>query len=194
MLILERRFEEIIAAGLYWAQHPIPRPNPPQPPPLPFTTLAYRVFTNPAYGTLRLCPVPQTMPKDSASVLKPNPSCASFLDSYATKRILSVTDLTNPTYLISWKRGFSTHIRFAHWSGSIFKISVISSNAEIREAEGFPSGGDVLAGLDQTFEVEWVTGKEEGLAFRGNFWGMGEHGNPPAGKGKESAEVWFAKG
>ena len=70
---------------------------------------------------------------------------------------------------------------------------MIFSNAEAREAEGFPSGGDVVSGLDQNFEVEWVTGTEEGLAFRGNFWGKGRNANALVGRGKQSAEVWFAK-
>ena len=43
--------------------------------------------------------------------------------------------------------------------------------------------------------MEWVSGEgeEEGLAFRGNFWGMtGAPGQEPmTGLGKETPEVWF---
>jgi len=97
---------------------------------------------------------------------------------------------------MAWKRGSSTHLRLSHFSQNIFNVSVIISNAEDRELEGFGekgAGGDVIFGLDQNFEVEWVTGEEEGLAFRGGFWGKGKNANSPVGQGKESAEVWFAK-
>ena len=46
---------------------------------------------------------------------------------------------------------------------------VICSNAEVREKEGFESGCDVLYGLDEHFEMEWVHGEEEGLAFKVGF-------------------------
>ncbi|KAF5346705.1 hypothetical protein D9756_010345 [Leucocoprinus leucothites] len=32
--------------------------------------------------------------------------------------------------------------------------------------------GGMLIGLDEHFEVEWVVGEEDGLAFKGGFWGM----------------------
>ncbi|KAF5346704.1 hypothetical protein D9756_010344 [Leucocoprinus leucothites] len=54
--------------------------------------------------------------------------------------------------------------------------------------------GDMLIGLDEHFEVEWVVGEEEGLAFKGGFWGMeGPDAKAPGGVGKESAEVWFVR-
>ena len=71
------------------------------------------------------------------------------------------------------------------------------NNAKVRRDEGLgeeDSGGDLLIGLDEHFEVEWVFGEEEGLAFKGGFWGMeGKEAKAPKGQGKESAEVWFAK-
>ena len=90
-----------------------------------------------------------------------------------------------------------SHLRLSHFSGNLFNVTVMWNNAQVRSDEGLGkegSGGDVLIGLDQHFEVEWVSGEEEGLAFKGGFWGMeGKEAKSPTGEGKESAEVWFAK-
>ncbi|KAF5346703.1 hypothetical protein D9756_010347 [Leucocoprinus leucothites] len=54
--------------------------------------------------------------------------------------------------------------------------------------------GDMLMGLDEHFEVEWVIGEEEGLAFEGGSWGMeGPDAKARDGVLKESAEVWFVR-
>jgi hypothetical protein len=55
--------------------------------------------------------------------------------------------------------------------------------------------GDMLVDLDAHFELEWVIDEEEeGLAVKGNFWGMeGPDAKTPGGEGKESAEVWFSR-
>ncbi len=40
---------------------------------------------------------------------------------------------------------------------------------------------------------EGDVGREEGLAFKGGFWGKeGPDSQSPSGEGKDSAEVWFA--
>ena len=42
--------------------------------------------------------------------------------------------------------------------------------------------------------MEWVHGEEEGLAFKGGFWGKeGFDSRSPGGTGKDSAEMWFEK-
>ena len=52
----------------------------------------------------------------------------------------------------------------------------------------------MLDGLDDHYEVEWVHGEEEGLAFKDEFWGKeGPDSRSPGGTGKDSAEVWFKK-
>ena len=61
---------------------------------------------------------------------------------------------------------------------------------------GKGSKGDIVFGLDINFIVEWVHANggdgEEGLAFKGNFWGKGAlDARSPDGIGKDSAEVWF---
>ncbi|KXN86044.1 hypothetical protein AN958_10520 [Leucoagaricus sp. SymC.cos] len=55
--------------------------------------------------------------------------------------------------------------------------------------------GDMLLGMDEHFELEWIVGsEEEGLVFKGGFWGMeGTDAQEPVGMGKDSAEVWFAR-
>lgn len=68
-----------------------------------------------------------------------------------------------------------------------------TSNGHLSVGE---DGGDLLTGLDRHFTVEWAVqdGEEEGLAFKGNFWGMeGSDAKAPTGEGKEGAEVWFAR-
>ena len=117
--------------------------------------------------------------------------CVDFLASHSVRRILQNSDLSTPTLIIPWQRTFATHLRLAHFSENLFNVMVICSNAEVREKEGFESGGDVLYGLDDHFEVEWVHG-EEGLASRDGFWGKeGLDSRSPGGTGKDSAEVWF---
>ena len=85
-------------------------------------------------------------------------------------------------------------ISLTHFSENLFNVTVICSNAEVQEKEGFESGGDVLYGLDDHYEVEWVYGVEEGLALKDGFWGKERlDSRSPGGTGKDSAEVWFKK-
>ena len=149
--------------------------------------------------------------------------CVDFLASHSVRRILQNSDLSIPTLIIPWQRTFATHLRLAHFSENLFtNVTVICSNAEVREKEGFESGCDVLYGLDDHYEVEWVHGveeglalkdgfggeegldsrspggtgkdREEGLAFKDGFWGKeGLDSRSPGGTGKDSAEVWFKK-
>jgi len=67
----------------------------------------------------------------------------------------------------------------------------------VREKEGHKRnerGDDMVIGFDENFEVEWVHGDDEGLAFKGGFWGKeGPDSRSPGGSGKESAEVWFGR-
>ena len=95
-----------------------------------------------------------------------------------------------------------THLYLTHFNENLFNVTVIWSNAEVREKEGYSDRGevkgDILFGLNNHYEVEWVHSKnekgEEGLAFKGGFWGMeGLDARSPGGVGKESAEVWFAR-
>ena len=97
------------------------------------------------------------------------PSLRGLLASHSVRRILKNSDLSIPTSIIPWKRTFATHLRLAHFSENLFNVTVIWSNAEVRQKEGFESGGDVLYGLDEHFKVEWVHG-DEGLAFKDGFW------------------------
>ena len=110
------------------------------------------------------------------------------------RRILKNSDLPIPTSIIPWQQTFATHLRLAHFSENFFNVTVIWSNAEVRQKEGFESGGDILYGLDDHYEVEWVHGEEEGLAFKDGFWGKeGLDSCSPGGTGKDSAEVWFKR-
>ncbi|KAH6904353.1 beta-lactamase/transpeptidase-like protein [Coprinopsis sp. MPI-PUGE-AT-0042] len=138
----------------------------------------------------------------------PHTNCTHVLSLPSSKRVLENSPLDRPTYIIQWEeRTISNVQRLTHFDANLFNSSVALSNADIRRQEGYSVGlgedeGDILIDLDQSFEVEWVNprdfasstgGKEEGLSFRGNFWGKaGPHSEaPPEGLGKESAEVWF---
>jgi hypothetical protein len=92
--------------------------------------------------------------------------------------------------IIPWKRTFATHLRIAHFSENLPNVTLIWSNAEVRGKEGFKSGGDVLIGLDEHFEVElgtWRRGVD-------GFWGKeGLDSHSLGGTRKDSVEVWFNK-
>jgi hypothetical protein len=199
------RYEEKWNKHVKKAQQLTPRPAPPlrKAPSAPFTSLAKKVFSHPTYGMLEPCLVSSTLNLTTPYESHAHAHCRSLLTSYPVQRILSASDLSIPTYIIPWKRTFATHLRLAHFDENLFNVTVIWSNAEVREKEGYGSGeneakGDVLFGLDSHFEVEWVhatDGKEEeeGLAFKDGFWGMeGLDSRTPGGAGKNSAEVWFA--
>ncbi|KAG6869876.1 hypothetical protein C0993_005763, partial [Termitomyces sp. T159_Od127] len=121
-------------------------------------------------------------------------SCAAFLQHPTTQLLLSKTPVGDvPTLVIPFHRTFATHLRLTHWSGPWFNVTVAWGNH--RDHESKDDKNRILIGLDEQFEVEWVTsGKEEGLAFRGGIWGMeGPDATSPKGAGKEGAEVWFSK-
>ena len=184
----EKKYNEYVEE----AQQLTPRPPLPKAPSGSFTQLAESSFIHPTYGILQPCLVPGTV----SSLDEPTtcPHCVDLLASHSVRRILENSDLSIPTLIIPWKRTFATHLRLAHFSENLFNVTVIWSNAEVRQREGFESGGDMLDGLDDHYEVEWVHGEEEGLAFKDEFWGKeGPDSRSPGGTGKDSAEVWFKK-
>ncbi|KAF9471387.1 beta-lactamase/transpeptidase-like protein [Pholiota conissans] len=177
------------------AQQLAPRPSLPNPPTLPFAALAEATYTHPTYGILQPCAVPETIDKPLPS-RSAHKECKEHLKSWTVQRIITTLDFSAPSFIIPWKRTFATHIRLTHFSGNVFNATILWSNADVRAREGFSQDGDLLIGFDEHFEVEWVNGEgeEEGLAFKGGFWGKeGLDSRSPTGKGKESAEVWFAK-
>ena len=172
------------------AQQLTPRPSLPRAPSGSFAHLAKSSFSLPTYGILQPCLVPGTV--DENPMIYPH--CVDFLASHSVRRILKNSDLSILTLIIPWKQSFSTHLRLAHFPENLFNVTVIWSNAEVRQKEGFESGGDVLYGLDEHFQMEWVHGEEEGLAFKDGFWGKeGLDSRSPGGTGKDSAEVLFKK-
>ena len=48
-------------------------------------------------------------------------------------------------------------------------LQLFGQTLKFDKRKGFESGGDVLYGLDDHYDVEWVHGEEEGLAFKGDF-------------------------
>lgn len=149
-------------------------------------------FSHGAYGSLEPCFVQSKSAGLSAA-------CTRMLNTPVVQRILGGSSAdTVPTFIVPFKRWFSTHLRFAHFAGNTFNVSLIWTNGEARAAEGYPEGGDVVVGLDDRYEVEWVGGnadgaEEEGWAFKGNFWGKAGDVRPLEGVGKDAAEVWFGR-
>ena len=188
------RYEKVYNEFVKKAQQFTPRPSLPKAPSGSFTQLAERSFSHPTYGILQPCLVPGTVPSLPLDEPTTHPHCVDLLASHSVRRILENSDLSIPTLIIPWKRTFVTHLRLVHFSENLFNLSLIWSNAEVRQKEGFESGGDMLHGLDDNYEVEWVHGEEEGLAFKDGFWGkQGLDSRSPGGTGKDSAEVWFNK-
>ncbi|KNZ77126.1 hypothetical protein J132_06634 [Termitomyces sp. J132] len=148
----------------------IPRPQDPQPPPRPISTLQDYSFEHPA-TPLRLKPM-------------------TFFEG-ENHRLTECNHI--PTLVIPFHRTFATHLRLTHWSGPWFNLTVVWGNHG--EHESKDEKNRILIGLDERFEVEWVTyEEEEGLAFRGGIWGMeGPDATAPKERGKKGAEVWFAK-
>ncbi|TFK32568.1 beta-lactamase/transpeptidase-like protein [Crucibulum laeve] len=190
------RFEKLYNKLVNETQQITPRPDPPLKPSAPLPDLAKKTFSHPTYGALQPCLVHSSIETTGPSV-HTHDHCSSVLNSHSVQRILGATNLSIPTFIIPWKRAFATHLRLRHFSGNLFNVTVIWTNAEVRAKEGLSlSGkdkGDSIIGLDEHFEVEWVHGEDEGLAFKGGFWGKeGPDSREPGGEGKESAEAWFA--
>jgi hypothetical protein len=150
-------------------------------------------FSHSAYGTFQPCFVESKTVGRSAA-------CTEVINTAVVQRILSASADADsiPTFIVPFKRTFATHLRFAHFAGNVFNASLIWSNGEVRAAEGYPAGGDVVVGLDERYEVEWVdggaeAGGEEGWAFKGNFWGKEGDVRALEGEGKDAAEVWFRR-
>ena len=161
-----------------------------RPPTAPFSDLEKKTYSHLAYGTLRPCHVSHRRHDDVSSY------CAGVLNDPNVQRILEVSDHNIPTFIITFKRIFATHLRLTHFDRDTFNVTVIWLNKEIRKAEGHEQGDDVLVGLDESYEVEWVNaGRDgEGLAFKGGFWGRAEldsDAGEPVGGEECSAEVWF---
>ncbi|PFH47486.1 hypothetical protein AMATHDRAFT_67688 [Amanita thiersii Skay4041] len=160
-----------------------PRPLGAQTPSAPFEDLE-KTYHHLAYGILRPCYVSDGHTSSS--------SCSEMLSGPDAKSILAASehDLV-PTFIIPFKRDLSTHILLTYFDKNVFNASIIWTNKESRDAEGYGTEGGVLIGLDFKFEVEWVNPGEagEGLAFKRGFWGAGAR--EPEGEGKASAEAWF---
>jgi len=183
-------------------------PRPKSPTPLPPHSLQGSYY-HPTYGILRPCPVlGSTLPFEGAPKTMASMAvtpCSEILDSLPVRRILDLSDLSIPTFIIPYmdtQEATATYIRLTHFSGNVFNATAIWTNAGVRLREGLASvdekgrwtdDGDVIF-PDFDFLVEWVkVEEEEGLAFKGNIWGMGQGAKEPSGTGKEGAEVWFSK-
>ncbi|KAJ6575598.1 beta-lactamase/transpeptidase-like protein [Mycena vulgaris] len=180
-----QRYAEERAEGIRKNQAVTPRPSPPVLPSVPFGVME-GTFSHGAYGAISPCFVQSKTAGLSAA-------CTQIITTPVVQRILGASALDIPTFIVPFTRTFSTHVRLAHFSGNTFNASLIWSNGAARAKEGYPADGDVVVGFDERYEVEWVSGEEEGWAFKGDFWGKEGDVRPLEGEGKDAAEVWFGR-
>jgi len=196
---LDQKAAQTMAEGITAA---LPRPDAPTLPTHSILSLEGSQFMHPTYGMLVPCyfgpNVQRTSHGDCAGVLA-SPVTQQIVQTPFTQNSTLEDTLAIPTLIIPVKHFFATHIMLRHFDGNIFNGSILWSNWAVREDEGYHReeiDGDVITGFGDRFEVEWVDASEsseEGLAFKGGFWGKGKQAKAPGGTGKDSAEVWFAK-
>ncbi|KAJ6471138.1 beta-lactamase/transpeptidase-like protein, partial [Mycena vitilis] len=160
-----QRYMDSIAKGIRENQAVTPRPSPPVLPTSAFAAMEGS-YKHPTYGSFSPC----YMHSRKAGL---SPTCTDVVSHPVVKSILDVSTSGIPTFIVPFKRTFSTHLRLAHFTGNLFNASIIWSNNDVRRTEGHTQGGDVLVGLDNRYTVEWVPGRsfaEDGFAFTGDFW------------------------
>ncbi|KAJ7236223.1 beta-lactamase/transpeptidase-like protein [Mycena rebaudengoi] len=182
------RYAEERAKGIRENQDVTPRPAPSVLPAVPFADME-GAFTHGAYGDFRPCFV-------VAHKTGLSEGCTRVIKGRVVQRILGASDATVPTFVVPFRRSFSTHLRLAHFAGSIFNASLVWTNGDVRAEEGLGTDGDVVIGLDDRYVAEWVQGAtrgEDGWAFSGNFLGKQGEVRALEGEGREKAEVWFGR-
>ncbi|KAF8993845.1 beta-lactamase/transpeptidase-like protein [Cyathus striatus] len=168
-----RRYEKIWNNFLNDSAQVTLRPEPVELPKKPIELLGEKTFHHPTYGTLRprqqqiwSCP-------EATSLFRP----LSYLGNGSSLPI-SVSHTFKEMYLTSpWYGGMRGEEEEGLFAGG----------------EGEEDDGAMLLLEDERFQLEWVHEPEEGLAFRGGFWGKEglDAREPEEKEGKGSAEVWF---
>ncbi|KAJ7611432.1 beta-lactamase/transpeptidase-like protein, partial [Mycena polygramma] len=145
-----QRYVDSIAKGIRDNQAVAPRPSPPVLPTSAFAAMEGS-FSHPTYGSFSPCYV-----RSREAGL--TPACTNVISHPVVKSILDASASEIPTFIVPFKRTFSTHLRLAHFTGNLFNTSIIWSNSDVRRAEGHTHGHDVLVGLDNRYTVQWVPG------------------------------------
>ncbi|KAJ7236023.1 beta-lactamase/transpeptidase-like protein, partial [Mycena rebaudengoi] len=141
------RYAEERAKGIRENQDVTPRPAPPMLPAVPFADME-GVFTHGAYGDFHPCFV-------MAHKTGLSEGCTRVIKGRVVQRILGASDATVPTFVVPFRRSFSTHLRLAHFAGNIFNASLVWTNGDVRAEEGLGTDGDVVIGLDDRYVAEW---------------------------------------
>nr|GAT61300.1 predicted protein [Mycena chlorophos] len=183
------RYVDSVAKAIRQNQVVNPRPNATavRLPTTPFERMQGR-FWHPTYSDFDPCFVGNATH---------TPRCAAVLRAPNVQQILATSLPPDqvPTFVVPFKRTFSTYIRLAHFDRNLFNASVIwtTPSADASDLE------DVVVGLDRRYLAEWVPDADsegpgqDGWAFRGDFWGKEGQIREPEGVGRESAEVWFQR-
>ncbi|KAJ7800992.1 hypothetical protein B0H13DRAFT_2390182 [Mycena leptocephala] len=117
-----QRYTDALAKNIRQNQDVTPRPAPSVLPSIPFGAME-GTFSHGAYGTLQPCFVESRTAGRSAA-------CTEVINTPVVQRILSASADADsiPTFIVPFKRTFSTHLRFAHFAGNVFNASLIWSN------------------------------------------------------------------
>ncbi|KAJ7153963.1 beta-lactamase/transpeptidase-like protein [Mycena crocata] len=183
-----RRYADELTEAIRKNQDITPRPSSPALPSIPFAQMEGS-FSHGAYGVIQPCFVESETSGLTAA-------CTELINTPVVQRILGASSPEAfPTFIVPYRRTFSTHLRLTHFDANTFNASLIFSNGDVRNAEGYPPDGDVIVGFDNRYEAEWIGngGDGDGFAFKGNFWGMEGNLRPVGGEGKDAAEVWFGR-
>lgn len=98
-------------------RRPTPRPAVPSPPSSGFAALAGK-YENLGYGSIELCRVPPTLPSSNACWL---------LAATVHITLPGAINPDIPTFIAKWDKTWSSHIKFAHFDGNIFNVSLLYS-------------------------------------------------------------------
>ncbi|THV07964.1 beta-lactamase/transpeptidase-like protein [Dendrothele bispora CBS 962.96] len=172
----------------------VPRPSEPQSPSVPMSTIM-GTYKNPAYGTLELCLVPQSVEGEGLQ----SDSCRVLLDEIPF-RLPGAINTRVPTFVARWDKLWVSHFKLEHFSNNLFNASVLTSYPIIDASTENPDDGQeywaqVLSPFDTPPMAEIAIEGDivVGLGIVG-MWGAGQDVQSPRGNDiEERAEIWFAK-
>ncbi|KAJ6464101.1 beta-lactamase/transpeptidase-like protein [Mycena sanguinolenta] len=175
------RFKSLLAAGFEKRPIPTSRSTNPTLPSIPFSALA-GTYRHLGYGTLDLCLVSPTNPREPASML-----CRQMIEEIPTA-LPGIVDPHVPTFLARWNGFGLTHVTLAHFEHNLFNVtgafSIPTGNSSDKP---YWVQSDTHPDLIAEFNFD---GKAE-VGIRG-FWGAGDDVKSPRGDSvQERAEAWF---
>ncbi|KAF8067004.1 beta-lactamase/transpeptidase-like protein [Lyophyllum atratum] len=164
------RYKTLVTQSLGSSPAPTPRPaNATLPSGIAGT------YNNGGYGSFELCPVSPPLPASASQKCK-------TLAAIAPRILPGAVTPGVPTFLAEWNSPWGSHVRFSHFTGNTFNLSMLSSFPTGNASEPFWTSDGTGA------MAQFATG---GVGLMG-IWGAGDGVSEPEGKTvRERAEVWF---